>query len=227
MLPDLSIKRATTVERVADALRDAMLSGELAPGAQLREVELAEQLKVSRGSVREALLRLIDEGLARRDAFRSVEVTQLSASEVHDLFRVRKLIELNAVDCAGAATEAELAPLVRAGEAFAQAIRFGTTSEQNRTDLGVHTALVALCGSPRLTQLHAGLMSELELALSAQYRGVGSVPGAELTNRHEEFIRLLRAGETAAAHAQLEQRLDLSRERLLRAVSANTIADGQ
>jgi DNA-binding GntR family transcriptional regulator len=224
MLPDLSVKRATTVERIADALREAMLSGELAPGVQLREVDLAEQLKVSRGSVREALLRLIDEGLARRDAFRSVEVTQLSASEVEDLFRVRKLIELNAVDAAGEATEPELAMLVRAGEAFAQAISSGTTNDQNRTDLGVHTALVALCGSPRLTQLHAGLMGELELALSAQYRGIGSLPGAELTDRHEEFIRLLRAGDTAAARAQLEQRLDLSRERLLRAVTANAIA---
>jgi len=106
MLPDLSVNRSTTVERIVDALRTALLSGEFAPGSALREIDLAERMRVSRGSVREALLRLSEEGLVRRSSFRGVEVTRLTADEIRDLFLVRKLVELTAVDAAGNAPRA-------------------------------------------------------------------------------------------------------------------------
>lgn len=215
MLPDLSVNRSTTVERIADALRSALLSGEFAPGSALREVDLAERMRVSRGSVREALLRLSEEGLLRRSSFRGVEVTRLTAEEIRDLFFVRKLIELTAVDAAGTASAADLEVLARAAEAFAEAIASGSTLEQHEADLAVHTTLVAFLGSARLSQVHAQLMSELQLALSAQYRGATSVPGRQLVDRHEEFIRLLLAGDAPGARRQLEQRLDLAQERLL------------
>jgi DNA-binding GntR family transcriptional regulator len=216
VLPDLLVNRSTTVERVADALRTALLSGEFPPGTALREVELAEHMRVSRGSVREALLRLSEEGLLRRSSFRGVEVKQLTADEIRDLFVVRKLIELAAVDAAAQAPPADLDVLVRAADAFAQAIASGSAPEQHRADLAVHAALVGFLGSPRLSRVHAELMSELQLALSAQYRGATSVPGHQLVDRHEQIIRLLRSGDAVGARRQLEQRLDLAQQRLLR-----------
>jgi DNA-binding GntR family transcriptional regulator len=216
MLPDLSVHRSTTVERIVDALRAALHAGEFAPGSALREVDLAERMRVSRGSVREALLRLSEEGLVRRSSFRGVVVTRLTAEEIRDLFLVRKLIELTAVDAAGKASSADLEVLVRAVDAFTEAINSGSTLEQHETDLAVHTTLVGFLGSPRLSQVHAQLMSELQLALSAQYRGATSVPGQQLVNRHQEFVRLLLGGDATGARLQLERRLNLSQERLLR-----------
>lgn len=215
MLPDLSVNRSTTVERIVDALRTALLSGEFAPGSALREIDLAERMRVSRGSVREALLRLSEEGLVRRSSFRGVEVTRLTADEIRDLFLVRKLVELTAVDAAGNASAADLEVLVRAADAFAEAIASGSTLEQHEADLAVHAALVGFLGSPRLSQIHTQLMSELQLALSAQYRGAASVPGQQLVNRHEEFIRLLLEGDATGARLQLERRLDQAQERLM------------
>lgn len=228
MLPDLSANRSTTVERIVDALRTALLSGEFPPGTALREIDLAERMRVSRGSVREALLRLTEEGLLRRSSFRGVEVTRLTADEIRDLFLVRKLVELTAVDAAGKATPADLEVLVRAAEAFAAAIASGSALEQHEADLAVHATLVGFLGSARLSQIHAQLMSELQLALSAQYRGAASVPGQQLVNRHEEFIRLLLGGDTTGARLQLEQRLDQAQERLLRGERAEEpVDDGQ
>lgn len=215
MLPDLSVNRSTTVERVSEALRAAVLSGDIGPGTPLREVDLAERMKVSRGSVREALVRLSDEGLLRRTSFRGVEVKQLTDDEIRDLFVVRKLIELSAVDAAGSADRSELADLSGAVDEFAQAIRSGSAVEQNRADIDVHVTLVALLNSPRLSRIHRELMSELQLALVAQYRESKNVPGNQLTNRHEEFLRMLLDGNTVGAREQLEQRLDQAQRLLL------------
>lgn len=220
MLPELSVNRSTTVQVVADVLRTALLSGEFVPGTALREVELAERMKVSRGSVREALLRLSEEGLLRRSSFRGVEVKRLTSDEIRDLFVVRKLIELAAVDAAGKSKPADLEVLIAAVNSFTEAINSGSTLEQYKTDLDVHATLVGYLESPRLTRVHTELMSELQLALAAQYRGAASVPGQDLANRHEEFVRLLRNGDVSGARHQLEQRLDLAQERLLHSVAA-------
>ncbi len=215
MLPDLSVNRSTTVERVSDALRTAVLSGELTPGTPLREVDLAERMKVSRGSVREALVRLSDEGLLRRTSFRGVEVKQLTADEIRDLFVVRKLIELTAVDAAATVGAAALAELRRAVVEFGQAIRTGDAVDRNRADMFVHIRLVGLLNSPRLSRIHGELMSELQLALVSHYRDSTILPGTELTNRHEEFLRMLLDGDTVGAREQLERRLDLAQRLLL------------
>lgn len=219
MLPDLSVSRSTTVERISDVLRAALLSGDIAPGTALREIDLAERMKVSRGSVREALVRLSDEGLLRRTSFRGVEVKRLTADEIRDLFVARKLIELSAVDAAATTDRSALVELSRAVDEFTEAIRSGSAIDQNRADLDIHSALVGLLRSPRLSRVHRDLMSELQLALAAQYRGSEIIPGGKLVNRHEEFLRMLLHGDAAAARKQLEDRLDLTQQRLLESSS--------
>src|SRR5205085_9265531 len=67
----------TAPERIADQVRASVLDGSLAPGTQLTEVQLAERLGVSRGPVREAMQRLIQEGLLRAERHRGVFVMEL------------------------------------------------------------------------------------------------------------------------------------------------------
>ena len=217
---DLSIDRATTVERVADALRSAMFAGKLRPGAALREVELADEMHISRGSVREALLRLTAEGLLTRTSFRGVQVKRLTLDEVRDAFLTRRLIELSGVDAARVAPAEDLEALYASVDDFASAVS-GEPNEQNETDLNVHRAIVHLLRSPRLTQVHSGLMAELRVALAAQYRGDDAVPAGDLVARHREFVRLIRANDIGAARAQLQERLNVAEERLLTGVGAS------
>lgn len=221
VLPDLSIDRATTVERVADALRVAMFAGQLRPGAALREVELADEMGISRGSVREALLRLTSEGLLTRTSFRGVQVKKFTLDDVRDIFLTRRVIELSGVDAARGAPLRDLEALYTAADAFVAAIRFGDPNEHNETDLNVHRAIVALLRSPRLTQVHSGLVAELRVALAAAYRGANAVPGEDLVERHLEFVRLIRINDISAARAQLEERLNLAEERLVAEVGAS------
>src|ERR671936_2783799 len=83
----------TAPERIADQVRAAILDGSLAPGTQLTEVQLAERLGVSRGPVREAMQRLIQEGLLRAERHRGVFVIELGLDDVHDVYLARKAIE--------------------------------------------------------------------------------------------------------------------------------------
>jgi DNA-binding GntR family transcriptional regulator len=215
-LPDISADRTTTVRRVQDALRSAVLSGDLAPGTPLREVELASTMNVSRGTIREAVLKLSNEGLVRRSSFKGMTVTKLSADEIRDLFVARKLIELSAVDAVARRAAEERMPLVEASRRFTEALAGIDPVTQNHTDLDVHRTLVSYLGSARLSQIHDGLMNELQLALSAEYREADPLPAEELADRHAEFLELLQAGDGEGAREQLRSRLERAEALLIR-----------
>src|SRR3954447_17031827 len=95
--PLASLDRSTLRERALGALRAAILSGQYRPGDHLGEVELAGSLGVSRGTVREALRHLQQEGLVTAGARGMLRVNSLTAAEVRELFQVRAALEALAV----------------------------------------------------------------------------------------------------------------------------------
>src|SRR5919199_1532613 len=85
--------RSTLRERAPGALRSAITSGQYRPGDHLGEVELAGRLGVSRGTVREALRHLQQEGLVTAGARGMLRVRRHSATEIKELFQVRAALE--------------------------------------------------------------------------------------------------------------------------------------
>src|SRR3954469_22352713 len=95
--PLTSLDRSTLRERALEALRAAILSGRYRPGDHLGEVELDGSLGVSRGTVREALRHLQQEGLVTAGNRGMLRVNSLTAVEVRELFQVRAALEGMAV----------------------------------------------------------------------------------------------------------------------------------
>src|SRR3954468_18403261 len=93
-------RRRGLADEVADRSGEVIFSGTYAPGAQLREVEVAAALQVSRGPVREALLRLEREGLVHNEWHRGATVMSLSARDAAELHSLRAVLEDLAVRCA-------------------------------------------------------------------------------------------------------------------------------
>ena len=91
--PLASLDRSTLRERALEALRAAITSGQYRPGDHLGEEELAGRLGVSRGTVREALRHLQQEGLVTAGARGMLRVHSLSPAEVRELFQVRAALE--------------------------------------------------------------------------------------------------------------------------------------
>jgi DNA-binding GntR family transcriptional regulator len=82
-----------TSQRIATALKDAILAGEIAPGEWLRQDEIATRFGASRLPVREALRILESEGLAESSPNKGARVPALSLREVHTYYRMRERLE--------------------------------------------------------------------------------------------------------------------------------------
>jgi len=107
----LSIERLSTAERVADALREHLLSGAIAPGTPMRDVDLSVRAGVSRTTLREALAVLAREGLLTHSLHRGMEVARLAAADVRDIYAARRVIEQAAAESLIATPAASLEEL--------------------------------------------------------------------------------------------------------------------
>jgi DNA-binding GntR family transcriptional regulator len=91
--PVRPIAHLSLVDRVTDELHRSILNGDIRPGSTVSIVELCDQFDVSHIPVREALRRLESEGLVSLRPGRSALVASLSAEDLQDIYRLRKLIE--------------------------------------------------------------------------------------------------------------------------------------
>ena len=85
-LASTQLSRSETVEH---ALRREIVLGTLSPGATLRELDLAQRFKCAQGTIREALMRLSEDGLVSRRARRDTHVAQASPTDAGELLRIR------------------------------------------------------------------------------------------------------------------------------------------
>ena len=218
----LAIERLSTAERVADALREELLSGVLPPGTPMRDVELSARAGVSRTTVREALAQLAREGLLSHSLHRGMEVTRLAADDVRDIYGARRVIERAGAEALLAAgSAAALAELERAVEAMTGATAAGDRRRVVEADVAFHTAIGEATGVRRLRTALAGALSELRLVLSVTDRASGDLD--DQLRQHRELFALFNEG-TMAAILALDEHLRRAEERVCAALAATGTA---
>ncbi|MGM0953196.1 MAG: GntR family transcriptional regulator [Pseudomonadota bacterium] len=87
------IQSSTRADEAFDCLQTAIVTGELAPGEKIGELELCSRFELTRGPLREALGRLESRGLLVRRPHAGVKVVSVSASELMELYRIREVME--------------------------------------------------------------------------------------------------------------------------------------
>jgi DNA-binding GntR family transcriptional regulator len=200
-LAGLDVHLESTASQVAAALREAIIDGSLPQGTYLREVSLSERFNVSRNTIREATQILVGERLVTRRMHRGAYVSRLAREDVHDLYRVRRIVELPAISEPAAVDREQLRASVKA---FAQAIDDDDRTGIVAADLQFHRAIVEGMGSDRLGALFESLEGELRLCM-ALVGGEYPKPAASL-REHEQILAALdegsaeRARELLAAH---------------------------
>ncbi|MGX6448599.1 GntR family transcriptional regulator [Patulibacter sp. S7RM1-6] len=192
----------TLTDKVEAALRDQIVRGQRAPGERLNEVELAGELGVSRGPVREAMQRLVRDGLVRVESHRGAFVRALDAGEVRHLFEVRGSLE-----CRAAALAAE-----RAGTDEIVALRaFLGTSQRAVTQgsephyperLDLHE-LIVRCGRNAALERYLGLVNQ-ELKLVRARSGFQVVRAPKALEEHERIVEAIAARDPDAAAAAMQ-----------------------
>jgi DNA-binding GntR family transcriptional regulator len=92
MTPRLAVDRFSRAEWIAQTLRERVIDGTYAPGERLRESALRDEFGLSNGPIREALQRLVADGLAHRAPWQGVRVIALESSEIVELFELRSAL---------------------------------------------------------------------------------------------------------------------------------------
>lgn len=209
--PLTSLDRTTLRERALDALRLAITSGQYRPGDHLGEVELAGHLGVSRGTVREALRHLQQEGLVTPGARGMLRVRSHSAREVKELFQVRAALEGLAVrlliaspkrDAAVAALRKAVADLDDTHRDFIAHVD---------ADMAFHLLLCELSGNSMLVTAWRQLAGRIRVTIMARGEEQSTLMAASY---HAPIVDAVEAGDVAKAVEVLQEHMDQAAERL-------------
>ncbi|WP_043662088.1 GntR family transcriptional regulator [Thermocrispum municipale] len=201
------ISRESTAAIIARQLREAIMTGALQPGDQLGEAELAARFQVSRGPLREAMQRLVSEGLLRSERHRGLFVIELEPGDIYDIYAARAAIERAALiriirsDPAGAGARLREVLAEMAGAAGD-----GDSSAMSRADLRFHEELVALSGSRRLARMASTLLIETRMCLAALQRTDHSP--ADRVAEHTAIVEAVEAGDEQRALELLEAHME-------------------
>jgi len=96
-LLDVKLQRDTSYDGVLDLLRNKIIDGSFPPGTRLKQSIIASQLGVSMSPVREALIRLVDEGLVESTPYRGMIVGRLTQHDVEEIYDLRLALEFSAI----------------------------------------------------------------------------------------------------------------------------------
>ncbi|MEU6752719.1 GntR family transcriptional regulator [Spirillospora sp. NPDC046719] len=188
----------TAQQFVLDELRRAITSGRLRPGAPIRQDVVAEEFGVSRVPLREALKTLQGEGLVTYRAHRGYYVEELSLGDLREVYRIRTLLEEEAVRRAAALmTAADLAALDRAEDEVEAAARAGDVLAMAAANRAFHMALYEYAAMPRLARLIRTLWDATD-AYRSIYYGEG-VNRERVVGEHRAALAALRAGDADEA----------------------------
>lgn len=161
------LRRESTASIIADQLRAGIMDGRFAPGQQMSEVWLAQQLEVSRGVLREAMQRLVQEGLLRSERYRGLFVIDLDMDDVQDIYLAREAIERAAVQTLIRRRDPGASdPLFKIVRRMETAARSRRGSSLAQLDLKFHAQLVEASGSPRLKRAMGSLLVETQMCLT-------------------------------------------------------------
>jgi len=193
--------------------RDAILDGELEPGARLSVPDLARRLDISRSPARESILRLLSEGLAEEIPHRGAFVSDITVDDLIDLYAVRGALEgLAARFAAGNINPESRRALEKALEVHHRAVDDGDRHEITEADMAFHHMLYRMSGNPWLLDTLLRLQSLVRLGMRTTMTVPGS-PGHALSE-HEEILAALIAQDPDDAERKARRHIDRLRSTL-------------
>ena len=180
-------------ENVVGSIRAAIFDGDLELGQRLVETELADQLGVSRGPIREALRLLAAEGLVLINAHRGTFVLRPTEVDVEEIFSLREALEVLAIRrVVSLASDEEIDSIAAIGERFKSVVPEKKVHQLVELDMEFHGRLFHLARHQRVLQNWTALQSQVRLCIAAGMDHHEERPVAFLGEDHALIVQAIR-----------------------------------
>jgi DNA-binding GntR family transcriptional regulator len=182
-----------------------ILSGELPPGARLRQVEIAERFSVSSTPVREAFATLAREGLVRQDTHRGVEVFRPSVRDLQENFEIRLELEPLAAELAATRLQStDLGKLERLLKRMERARRHTLATDLNRD---FHLTIYRAASRPQLLDLIERLRTSADVFVRLLETRASSAYSDAVRDEHRQIFHALQTQSPSRARLAMAQHL--------------------
>lgn len=204
-MPETSLKTISTVDAVYNALTNDILSMAFPPGVKITEAALCERYGISRNTLREGVSLLLAHGLLVKVPNKGIFVRKLELSDVQEIFRLRELLEREAVRCI---IQSENIPieLVQMVDLIENNCQESNWEQCVEADIQFHSLLVKSANSPRLQRLYDAIFAEVKLCIY-QSRFVTQFNPNGATH-HRALLAALENGDIQVASAVLSQHIE-------------------
>jgi DNA-binding GntR family transcriptional regulator len=204
----------TRREQVVDLLREAILSGQLVRGSQLVEMKIATRLGVSRGSLREAIRELVEQGLLVSKPYAGTFVATIAESAMAELFDLRRVLERHAFCLVWPRRSAEYRrSFVERHDALLAAAASGVVAAEVRAEMHFQSTSYEFSGNAMLLETWQMLVGRIQLGfLIAQT--VDRPRAVKLAN--ERYLRCALGDDLDAMLQELDRHIDLGLRRVRR-----------
>jgi DNA-binding GntR family transcriptional regulator len=191
------VSRVLLRDVALDRIRAAIVSGDLEPGAVVKDAELAAHLGLSVAPVRAALARLVDEGLVEAKPQSHTRVTPLRPRQVRDAaLVVRAMHELATREAAGTVTAEDVAAMRAANARFAAAVDAADLDAALAADDDLHAVLLARAANTALTATVERFTPAIRRLERARF---AAAHGRESVALHDRLVGACETGDVAAA----------------------------
>jgi DNA-binding GntR family transcriptional regulator len=195
-----SVQRRSSVEAVVEAIRTAIIHGEMSPGERITEMNLAAEINIGRSTVRTALLELEKDELVVRKPYSAWAVAELTSKDIEEIYSLRQVLEQLAIELMIENHDpAKVSKLKQAFSVLIDAEKGNADVDRPDADLSFHRTIVQLSGHTRLIKTYESLLQKVEWV----YRWSERLhPRAiDLVEWHRPIYEALLAGDAKAAAA--------------------------
>ena len=200
-------------DEVAAQLRDRIFAGELMPGTFLDEARLAQQMKISRTPLREALKVLSAEGLVRHEPRRGSFVNEVTVQDLDEIFPVIALLEGQCARLAAEhATDADLQALQALHDKLNRHAAAKRINDYYATNFAIHEAIITLADNRWLAHVIGDLRKFLKLARLQQLHAPGRLD--QSLSEHMAVFAAMKARDPDGADAAMRTHLNRQRDAL-------------
>jgi DNA-binding GntR family transcriptional regulator len=219
-------QRRSLTELVADSIRQAIFDGVFNLGDRLNESDIADQLHVSRGPVREAFAQLRQEGVVTMRWHRGAFIMQLSKKDVRELYSLRTVLEVFAIrEAAATAAAADFDLMGRVLASMSNSIDGQNEFEMIQLDIKFHDVLYRAAHHERLCRAWNSIRSQVLLSLLVKRHASNEYYLDKVIAEHQQLFDVVRSRDADACERAIREHLAATYDRLIARYGGS--ADGQ